>query len=121
MSLGYNDIVQWLSGVQNAQCPISPPGPIDQAKACHGELYSQTISDSSEALTPSSSTLNSVHRSTLELLKGLPAPIDMYMTLPTLPTQHATLPELLATLPDAVSKPLVSVIYWLLFHSELTF
>lgn len=94
----YTTITDWMSGIQRDKPPIQPSNTdnVDPSP------------ETPEALTASASTLNSVHRSTYEFLKALPAPMDMLRALPTLPTQHATPYELLKLLPHPIIKPLVS-------------
>lgn len=85
--------------------PFVPPPPSGATR--FNPRSTRSSSDQSELSISSSVTLNSVHRSTFELLKSLPAPWDVQAVLPHLPTYSATPAELVSILPNDIDMPLV--------------
>lgn len=107
-------VTPWLATLPRGGSPGTPLLFGDFKRASYGYSKSapavlQTQHDSLNPFDSSSgcsSHLNSYYRSTLELLKALPSPSKLTITLPDLPTYHFSTRGLISKLPGK-NNPLV--------------
>lgn len=113
----YLYLVSWLSHLSPlTKAPSHPADPNDlegdSDPACSERTISpvQSLSYTTNDFENGGSffpILNSTYRSTFELLRCLPALLDITNVLPALPTRMATTYGLSATLPHSITNPLV--------------